>query len=124
MNPTKMSLKLLSYNVGGNSHLAGLKVLVDKLKPEIVFIQEVNLDNEKVKAQLGSDYNAESNIDESDVRKPGTSVAWRTNLAVIVTNVVKCRLQIVTLDDISFVNCYANSWVFPFIRKYQGFCFT
>ena len=106
MNPI---FKIFSYNVGGNSQLAGLKVLLDSYQPDIILIQEVTIDNVKLNALLGRDYRGESNIDVNNTRKPGTAVVWRSNLQVIVTNVVNCRVQTARLGDLHFVNVYAPS---------------
>ena len=102
-------LKLISYNVGSNSHLAGLQQLVNMYKPDIVFVKEICLNSEQFLIQLGSEYKGVSNVDEADSRRPGTAIGYKDNLECKVTNIKTCRLQCLDISGIKFVNIYAPS---------------
>ena len=98
----------LSYNVAARSDLVGLGQLVDRLKPDYVFLQEVAVSKEHLEAHLGREYNCQVNI-EPDSSKPGSAVAWRSGMEVQVVPMVPARMQRLETCHGVFINVYANS---------------
>ena len=74
----------LSYNVAGTTNLAGLKQLLLVYKPDYVFLQEIIGTKEHLEAHLGGDYNCQVNVDMDNMNQPGTAVAWKSSLEVVV----------------------------------------
>ena len=110
MNNNNISLQnFISYNVASRSDLAGLSILVEQFKPLLIFLQEVKITLDQLKIMIGNNYSCELNSDPDDPNKPGTAVAWLTNIDVTVTNIVPRRLQLVSYNMMNFVNVYAHS---------------
>ena len=100
----------LSYNVANSSSLAGLNQLLTIFNPLIIFLQELTLTSEQLVTQVGGHYDGLSNIDEDDSFKPGNAVLWRKGLDIVVTNIVKLRLQLIQSPIYgNFINIYAPS---------------
>ena len=53
---TNKSIRILSYNVGSNSHLSGLTQLLDIYSPNFVFLQEISICNDQLNGYLGYKY--------------------------------------------------------------------
>ena len=102
-------ITVLSYNVGSNSTLCGIQQLLEWYKLTIVFVQEICISTDQFNILLGKHYRGMCNIDPSNSRKPGTAIAWLSNLEVDVQNVVQCRIQTINLFNRSFINVYAPS---------------
>ena len=101
----------ISYNVGSNSSLAGLNQLVNLFDPIFIFLQEVNITNDQLLAQVSSNFSGLCNTD-IDQAKPGTAVLWKQGLDVNVVNVVPLRLQLIKSGTHgNFVNIYAPTGV-------------
>ena len=85
MEPTKY--KILSYNVMSSQNMAGLLAILDLERPDLVLLQENVLNSEHLNTFISSarGYIGASNVDESDVKKPGTAMVWKESLPV--TNV-------------------------------------
>ena len=81
-----MNVNCLSYNVASNSNLSGLSMLISLFNPTLIFLQEICLTSEKILAKIQGNYAAQSNLDEIDLKKPGTAIVWRRS----VCNSEKC----------------------------------
>ena len=69
------------------------------INPDVILLQEVRLNGPQIEQMLPG-FNAVANIDLENIPRPGTAIAWRSNLPV--ENVVSyslCRLQIATLGS-------------------------
>ena len=99
----------LSYNVAGSNNLAGLKQLLVAHRPDYGFMQEVSVTKRQMEAHLGSSYRCQVNVDPDNPNQPGSAVAWRSSMEVLVTSVVPFRLQTVKSMHGSFINIYANT---------------
>ena len=105
---TFITVKLISYNVASGAHLAGLHRILSVYKPTFVFLQEVTLNTFQLNTLLGPNYEGECNIDSLDPQKPGTAIIWLKGLVFKITNLVTCRLQILSVWNLQFVNIYGN----------------
>ena len=109
MYTTKTNYKIISYNVMSSQNMAGLLTILDLEKPDLVLLQENVLNSEHLTTFLSSarGYKVASNVDESDIRKPGTAIVWKDDLPV--TNVVAMepnRLQVAYIGPYPIVNIY------------------
>ena len=59
-------LTIISYNIGSNSHLAGLSQILVKFRPSLIFLQEVRHTTNQLNVQLGRFYEGSCNIDVKD----------------------------------------------------------
>ena len=110
----------LSYNTAGSNNLAGLKQLLVAHRPDYVFMQEVSATKEQMEAHLGRSYCCQVNVDPENPNQPGSAVAWRSSMEVMVTPVVPCRLQTVKSVHGSFINIYAT--LEQKVRLLEDFC--
>ena len=63
-----------------------------------------------IKLKSFQPFNVETNIDPDNPSRPGIAVAWRHNVPVVeVSNLVLCRLQVITLGYLKLINIYAPS---------------
>ena len=46
------------------------------------------------------------NVDEVNPNKPGTAIIWLNELTVDITNIVICRVQLLKIWDLQFLNVY------------------
>ena len=104
-------IRILSLNIGLKSDLAGLLTLISVHKLDIVMLQEIRITNEQMNQQLSYlGFTGRVNIDEEDLLKPGTAIAWRSTLPIRqVSTVVPCRAQYALLGSYSIFNIYAPS---------------
>ena len=80
------SINFLSLNVGMSSSLAGLISLIPAYDIDISFLQEVRLSREQIDHFLdGLGFQAEVNVDHEHPSTPGTAIAWKKTLPVIVS---------------------------------------
>ena len=100
--------KLMSYNVHGSMTLAGLSMMLEVFKPSVVMLQEVRVSTEQLQgflARLG--YTGQSNVDESELTKPGTGMVWKTSVNLTqVVPIYACRIQMAKLGKYRLVNVY------------------
>ena len=105
-----MTILCISYNVASSSNLAGLNILTSLFNPTLIFLQEICLTTEQILARIQGYYDALSNLDEHDSRKPGTAIIWRKEINAQVRNVVPLRLQLLESNMVgNFVNVYAQT---------------
>ena len=106
-----MDIKILSLNVASRNDLAGLLQIIEIEKPEICFLQEVTMKSEELRAIVEvKGFTGEANVDETNVKKPGTAVVWKLGLAVSeVFSVIQNRGQSVKFGGRIFLNIYAPS---------------
>ena len=77
----------------------------------LVLLQEIRITNEQMNQQLCNiGFTGRVNIDEEDLLKPGTAIAWRSTLPIRqVSTVVPCRARYALLGSYSIFNIYAPS---------------
>ena len=94
-----------------SSSLAGLSTLTSDQGLDIVFHQEVRLNNEQLNLLIDKlGFQAVVNIDPDHPLRPGTALAWRKTLPVSdVSTLVLCRAQVATLGNYMLLNIYAPS---------------
>ena len=101
-------LSILTYNVHGSFHLAGLSLIIEVYKPKLIFLQEVKLSTEQLLTfgrKLG--YLGAANIDELDHTKPGTGLLWHKSLPVTqVIPLYPCRVQVARVGAYPVINVY------------------
>ena len=91
--------------------MLGLSDILKRDQPELLFLQEVNINTDTVNdivSRLG--YRAECNIDPLHPTLPGTAIVWKNNLKVSEINqLVERRAQSVQFAGEHFINVYAPS---------------
>ena len=76
-------IRILSLNIGLKSDLAGLLTLISVHRLDLVMLQEVRMTDEQMNQQLGNHgFTGIVNIDAEDPLKPGTALAWMSNLSI------------------------------------------
>ena len=107
----KSRIRILSINIGLKSDLAGLLTLISVHRLDVVMLQEVRITDVQINQQLSNHgFTGTVNTDEEDPLKPGTALAWRSNLPIKqVSSVVPCRVQHARLGSYSILNIYAPS---------------
>ena len=76
-------IRILSLNIGLKSDLAGLLTLISVHGLDLILLQEVRISDEQINQQLCNyGFKGMVNIDEEDPLKPGTALAWRSNLPI------------------------------------------
>ena len=102
-------IRLLSLNICLKRNLTCLRAMITDLRPDIIFLQEVNLSDEQLGSQISRDFKCKVNNAEED-SKPGTAMIWKSTLQVSdVSNVVAGRAQLAHLDNYILLNVYAPS---------------
>ena len=105
------NFKVISYNIGNATNLAGLISILKLEKPQLVMLQEVTLSSDQLLSQVSKyGYTAESNIDLMNPTAMGTGLVWQKHLKTSdVFSVVECRGQSLTFGPYTFLNIYAPS---------------
>ena len=105
------SLTFLSLNVGHSSSLAGLRAMLEVEWVDVVFLQEVGINESQIEVLLrGLDYKARSNVDPENPSHPGTAMVWKSDLPFVwVGDIVTCRAQLAMLGPFPLLNIYGPS---------------
>ena len=75
------NFKVISYNIGNATNLAGLISILKLEKPQLVMLQEVTLSSDQLLSQVSKyGYTAESNIDLMNPTAMGTGLVWQKHL--------------------------------------------
>ena len=103
--------KIISYNVQRSPTLSGLLLIIEQEKPDIVLLQELKMTSEQLQTYLqAKGFWGKSNIDESDLDKPGTGIIWKFGVPIEdVSSLEPCRLQRACLGTVALFNVYAPS---------------
>ena len=106
---TLQTVNLCSLNVGMSNSLGGLSALISSQNMDVIFLQEVRMSGSQIEHLLPG-FNAVANIDKDNLTRPGTAIAWRSNLPVKdIVSFSPCRIQIATLGTYRLINIYAPS---------------
>ena len=103
-------INILTLNVGMNQNLAPLVTLINLNQVDIVLLQEIRSSKDYLDSLLGSlGFQTEVNVD-IDSSRPGTAIAWKSNLPVDeVFTIVPCRAQLLKMGIHVVMNIYAPS---------------
>ena len=100
------TVKIMSANIAMS--MLGLSDILKRDKPELLFLQEVNISTDNVNdivSRLG--YVADCNVDPLHPTLPGTAIVWKNNLKVSEINqLVERRAQSVNCAGEQFINVY------------------
>ena len=103
-------LIIVSHNTAGGTLV--VSEIIRTYKPHILCLQEVKVETKELNALVNRQhYNAESNLDPTDITKPGTAIVWRNNIVLdeAPITVEPRRIQVIQLAGLSVFNVYAPS---------------
>ena len=105
------NFKIISYNVQSSPTLSGILLLIEQEDPDIVLMQELKMTTDQLQTFVrAKGFNGKSNIEESDLAKPGTGMIWKSEIPVEdVASLEPCRLQRACLGPVQIFNVYAPS---------------
>ena len=103
--------RIISYNVQRSPTLSGLLLIIEQEKPDIVLLQELKMTSEQLQTYIqDKGFWGKSNIDVSDLDKPGTGIVWKSGVPIVdVSSLEPCRLMRACLGPVALFNVYAPS---------------